>query len=86
MLGIEAGGARVGLLPRACRTAAPAGSAGQRARPGSAGACHVLRFGAALGVLPAFGAFTGMHVLPRAPADRVYGVAGEQVRALNSAA
>jgi DNA ligase-associated metallophosphoesterase len=39
-------------------------------------------FGAAVGVLPAFGAFTGMHVLPRAPGDRVFVVAGDAVRAL----
>ena len=41
-------------------------------------------FGPAVGVLPAFGAFTGMHVLPRGPQDRVYVVAGDEVRALNS--
>jgi DNA ligase-associated metallophosphoesterase len=41
-------------------------------------------FGAQVGVLPAFGAFTGMHVLPRAPGDRVFVVAGDVVRALNS--
>jgi len=39
-------------------------------------------FGPAVGVLPAFGAFTGMHVMPRAPGDRVYVVAGDVVRAL----
>jgi DNA ligase-associated metallophosphoesterase len=39
-------------------------------------------FGPAVGVLPAFGAFTGMHVLPRGPADRVYVVADDSVRAL----
>jgi DNA ligase-associated metallophosphoesterase len=38
--------------------------------------------GPAVGVLPAFGAFTGMHVLARGPADRVYVVAGDEVRAL----
>jgi uncharacterized protein len=43
-------------------------------------------FGAQVGVLPAFGAFTGMHVLPRGPADRVYVIAGDAVRALNSPA
>ncbi len=42
-------------------------------------------FGPAVGVLPAFGGFTGMHVLPRGPGDRVFVIAGEQVRALNSA-
>lgn len=40
--------------------------------------------GPAVGVLPAFGGFTGMHVLPRGPADRVFVIAGDEVRALNS--
>jgi DNA ligase-associated metallophosphoesterase len=40
-------------------------------------------FGAAVGVLPAFGEFTGAQVLPRTPADRVFVVADDQVRALN---
>jgi DNA ligase-associated metallophosphoesterase len=35
-----------------------------------------------LGVLPAFGEFTGMHVLPRGPEDRVFVVAEDQVLAL----
>ena len=39
-------------------------------------------FGPAVGVLPAFGAFTGMQVLPRGPGDRVYAIAGDAVRAL----
>jgi len=39
-------------------------------------------FGEHVGVLPAFGAFTGMHVLPRGPGDRVYVIAEETVRAL----
>jgi DNA ligase-associated metallophosphoesterase len=39
-------------------------------------------FGPQVGVLPAFGEFTGMHVLPRAPGDRVFVVAGDTVRAL----
>ena len=42
-------------------------------------------FGAAVGVLPAFGAFTGMHVMRRDPGDRVFAVVGDEVRALNSA-
>jgi uncharacterized protein len=41
-------------------------------------------FGPTVGVLPAFGGFTGMHVLPRGPADRVFVIAGDTVRALNS--
>lgn len=43
-------------------------------------------FGEQVGVLPAFGAFTGMHVLPRGPTDRVYVIASDSVRAINSAA
>jgi uncharacterized protein len=39
-------------------------------------------FGPAVGVLPAFGAFTGMHVITPAPGDRVYVTAGDAVRAL----
>jgi uncharacterized protein len=39
-------------------------------------------FGEQVGVLPAFGAFTGMHVLPRGPAHRVYVIAEDSVRAL----
>jgi DNA ligase-associated metallophosphoesterase len=43
-------------------------------------------FGPEVGLLPAFGGFTGTHVLPRAAGDHVYVIAGEEVRALNSAA
>jgi DNA ligase-associated metallophosphoesterase len=43
-------------------------------------------FGPQVGVLPAFGAFTGMHVLPRGPGDRVFVVADDTVRALPAAA
>ena len=39
-------------------------------------------FGAQVGVLPAFGAFTGMHVMPRAPGDRVVVIAGDALREL----
>ena len=39
-------------------------------------------FGAAVGVLPAFGAFTGAHPIERAPGDRVYVVADNAVHAL----
>ena len=42
-------------------------------------------FGPRVGVLPAFGAFTGMHVLPRGPDDRVFVVADDEVRALQAA-
>jgi uncharacterized protein len=38
--------------------------------------------GAEVGVLPAFGAFTGMHVMARDMGDRVFVVAGDEVRAL----
>ncbi|MFY7902844.1 MAG: hypothetical protein ACOVOU_08040, partial [Rubrivivax sp.] len=37
-------------------------------------------FGADVGVLPAFGEFTGSRVLPRAPGDRVFVIAGDAVR------
>ncbi len=43
-------------------------------------------FGPQVGVLPAFGAFTGMHVLPRGPGDRVFVIADDAVRALPGAA
>ncbi|HET9977555.1 MAG TPA: ligase-associated DNA damage response endonuclease PdeM [Burkholderiaceae bacterium] len=39
-------------------------------------------FGAAVGVLPAFGAFTGMHPIERAAGDRVFVVADNAVLAL----
>jgi uncharacterized protein len=39
-------------------------------------------FGADVGVLPAFGEFTGMHVLRPAPGERVFVVAGDSVRRL----
>ena len=38
--------------------------------------------GAEVGVLPAFGAFTGMHVIARGAGQRVYVIAGDEVRAL----
>lgn len=39
-------------------------------------------FGPAVGVLPAFGDFTGTHALPRGAQDRVWVIAGDAVRAL----
>jgi len=39
-------------------------------------------FGANVGVLPAFGAFTGMHALERAPGDRAFVVADDSVTEL----
>jgi DNA ligase-associated metallophosphoesterase len=39
-------------------------------------------FGPAVGVLPAFGEFTGSHVLPRGPLDTVFAVTGDAVVAL----
>lgn len=39
-------------------------------------------FGPRVGVLPAFGAFTGMHVMPRNVDDRVFVIGGDTVRAL----
>jgi DNA ligase-associated metallophosphoesterase len=53
-----------------------AGRANQRLR------LPCFHFGPQVGVLPAFGAFTGMHVLPRGPGDRVFVVADDAVRAL----
>ncbi|MBI3367307.1 MAG: ligase-associated DNA damage response endonuclease PdeM [Burkholderiales bacterium] len=41
-------------------------------------------FGAQVGVLPAFGPFTGMHALPREPGDRLYAIADGQVLTLAS--
>jgi DNA ligase-associated metallophosphoesterase len=61
----------------------PAAVLGGRARERLRLPCF--HFGAAVGVLPAFGAFTGMHVLPRDPGDRVFVIADDAVRALNSA-
>lgn len=40
--------------------------------------------GPAIGVLPAFGDFTGMHVMPRGPDDRVVVIAEDSLRTLNS--
>ncbi len=37
-------------------------------------------FGEQVGILPAFGAFTGMHPIERVQGDRVYAVAGDVVR------
>ena len=41
-------------------------------------------FGARVGVLPAFGAFTGMHPIDAEPGDRVFVVADNEVRELPS--
>jgi uncharacterized protein len=42
-------------------------------------------FGARVGVLPAFGAFTGMHPVRPAPGDRVFVTTGDELRALHCA-
>ncbi len=42
------------------------------------------RFGADCGVLPAFGAFTGMHAMRSAPGERVFVVADDSVVALGA--
>jgi DNA ligase-associated metallophosphoesterase len=60
----------------------PAAVLGGRARERLRLPCF--HFGPAVGVLPAFGDFTGMHVLPRAPGDRVFVIADDVVRPLNS--
>jgi metallophosphoesterase superfamily enzyme len=36
-------------------------------------------FGARVGVVPAFGEFTGSHALPREPGDRVFAIAEQRV-------
>ncbi|MBL8306334.1 MAG: ligase-associated DNA damage response endonuclease PdeM [Rubrivivax sp.] len=59
----------------------PAAVIGGRARDRLRLPCFHL--GPAVGVLPAFGAFTGTHVLPRGPEDRVFVVAGDEVRPLH---
>lgn len=41
--------------------------------------------GARVGVLPAFGAFTGMHPVRTAPGDRVFVTTGDEVRTLHFA-
>lgn len=43
-------------------------------------------FGAQVGVLPAFGAFTGMHPIRPVPGDRVFAVTDEQVAEVQSGA
>ena len=40
-------------------------------------------FGARVGVLPAFGSFTGMHPVRPAPGDRVFVSTGDELRALH---
>jgi DNA ligase-associated metallophosphoesterase len=60
----------------------PAAVLGGRARERLRLPCF--HFGPAVGVLPAFGDFTGMHVLPREPGDRVFVIADDVVRPLNS--
>ena len=39
-------------------------------------------FGAQVGVLPAFGSFTGMHPIAHQPGDQVFAIAGDAVRAV----
>jgi len=39
-------------------------------------------FAAQCGVLPAFGGFTGLHLMPRAPGDRLFALADDRVVAL----
>jgi DNA ligase-associated metallophosphoesterase len=61
----------------------PAARVGGRARDSLRLPCF--HFGPAVGVLPAFGDFTGMQVLPRKAGDRVFVIAGDAVRALPGA-
>jgi uncharacterized protein len=62
----------------------PAARVGGRAQDSLRLPCF--HFGPQVGVLPAFGAFTGMHVMARAVGDRVFVIAGDEVRGLNSSA
>jgi uncharacterized protein len=63
--------------------------AGGDAAPATRGGAHdslrlpCFHFGPHVGVLPAFGAFTGMHVMACGPQDRVAVVADDVVRAVN---
>ena len=41
-------------------------------------------FGPQVGLLPAFGGFTGSHVVQAGPGDQVFVIAGDEVRPLNS--
>ena len=58
----------------------PAATIGGRSRERLRLPCF--HFGPTVGVLPAFGEFTGMHTLPHGPLDRVYVSSGEHVRAV----
>jgi DNA ligase-associated metallophosphoesterase len=53
-----------------------AGRAGDRLR------LPCFHFGQSVGVLPAFGDFTGMHALPRAAGDRVWAICDDLVAAV----
>ena len=59
----------------------PAAVLGGRARDRLRLPCF--HFGPSVGVLPAFGAFTGMHVMQRGALDRVFVIADDAVRAVN---
>ncbi len=56
----------------------PSGGVGGRGGGGGRGFVRLrlpcFHFGPAVGVLPAFGGFTGMHALPRTAHDRIYAV------------
>ncbi|MDO9283920.1 MAG: ligase-associated DNA damage response endonuclease PdeM [Aquabacterium sp.] len=82
------------VLVHAPKEAQPA-AAGSYALAGHVHPCVVLsgrggdrlrlpcfHFDAAVGVLPAFGPFTGMHALPGGPAVQCYAIAGDSVQAL----
>jgi DNA ligase-associated metallophosphoesterase len=65
------------------------GHAGRGGRGGSRFRGGALRlpcfhFGPQVGVLPAFGEFTGMHTLTQQPGDRVFVIAEDTVRALTT--
>jgi uncharacterized protein len=61
----------------------PCVSLGGRANDRVRLACF--HFGERVGVLPAFGAFTGMHAVPVQPGERVYAIADERIVDLSAA-
>lgn len=61
----------------------PGARLGGRARDSLRLPCF--HIGPRVGVLPAFGEFTGLHVMPREPGTRVWVVLGDEVRELPSA-
>ena len=63
----------------------PAAWVGSGRRPGGGLRLPCFHFGPQVGVLPAFGEFTGMHVMKCTPGDRVVVVADDALRLLPAA-